>query len=97
LQLLGVIADGKCRENDEARMTKLEGMTKLKYDKHAIRLSSDSAFVVNDSFFHLDFVRICGFLLHSSFGFRHSVAQEPLRFQEKLESIQAACDTKSRR
>jgi hypothetical protein len=51
LQLLGVITDGKCRENDEARMTKLEGMTKLKYDKHAIWLSSDSAFVVNDSFF----------------------------------------------
>jgi hypothetical protein len=32
-----------------------------------------------------------------TFGFRHSVAKEPLRFQEKLESLQAACDTESRR
>jgi hypothetical protein len=67
-------------------MTKLEGMTKSILFGFSVipRLS----LAIPSSFGFV--IRICGLL-------RHSVAKEPLRFQEKLESLQAACDTESRR
>jgi hypothetical protein len=79
-------------------MTKLEGMTKSILFGFSVipRLS----LAIPSSFgFVIRFVD-CFVIQHSparTFGFRHSVAKEPLRFQEKLESLQAACDTESRR